>query len=72
MANTFTPVRVRNWQEIVPGGYKLHSGWALQDTAGRLLSFRAGVPWIPRGGKSAVDMVAAEPPAEYSSVAPQA
>lgn len=72
MNTTFTPVRVCNWKERVPGGYKLHSGWALQDAAGRLLSFRAGVPWIPRGGKSAVEMVAADAPTEYSTVEAQA
>ncbi len=68
MHNKFTPVRVCDWKERVPGGYKLHSGWALQDAAGRLLSFRAGVPWIPRGGKAAVEMVAAEPPLQYCTV----
>jgi hypothetical protein len=72
MINTFTPVRVCNWKELVPGGYKLHSGWALQDGAGRLVSFRAGVPWIPRGGKAAVEMVAAGGLTEYATVGAQA
>lgn len=71
MPNTFTPVRVCHWKKRVPGGYALHSGWALQDSTGRLLSFRAGVPWIPRGGKAAVEMVAADAPAAYNTVEAQ-
>ncbi|CAN7190287.1 hypothetical protein [Acidovorax sp. LjRoot117] len=68
MHNTFTPVRVCNWKERVQGGYKLHSGWALQDSAGRLVSFTPGKPWLPRGGKAAAEMVAAAGLADYATV----
>jgi hypothetical protein len=71
MTNTFTPVLVSNWKERVVGGYKLHSGWALKDAQGELVSLNRGIPWMPCGGKAAVSLVAASGLLDYTPVAAQ-
>lgn len=69
--NTLTPVKLAGWKEPVPGGYVLHSGWALRDTAGALVSFTGRSPWMPRGGKRATQEVAASGLHAYTAVAAQ-
>ena len=71
MQNTFTPVQLAGWKERVVGGYVLHSGWALQDAAGALVSFTGSAPWMPRGGKRAVLEVAASGLSDYTPMAAQ-
>lgn len=55
---TLRAIKVTDWMQRVPTGYILHTGWCILNTEnGMLVSINGVSPYMPNGGKSAVDAV---------------